>query len=169
MEEEESAVRTTSFSVISAFLVLLGIAPVQADEAADRTALTELNRAYAKNWEEGDADALMALFTSDVTVVPHHGVSPIKGRDELRAYWFPKEGPATVVPEYRLTPAEIIVLGETGIVRGRFHLRFEFKGTRTTIPEGNYVHIYQRTADGWKMRMLTWNDDPRDWVRQKVE
>ncbi|MFP4004876.1 MAG: YybH family protein [Alphaproteobacteria bacterium] len=157
------------FLFLAVFLLVLLQPPARADDAADRAALTALNRAYAEYWEKGDADALMALFTEDVTAVPHHGDAPVKGREALRAFWFPEGGPPTVVPEYRLRPGEIVVHGEMGVVRGRFRLVFEYQGTRTTIPEGNYVHIYRKTADGWKLRMLTWNDDPRDWVQEKVE
>ena len=44
-----------------------------------------------------------------------------------------------------------------------------FDGTRTTIPEGNYVMIAVRQNGGWRIRMLTWNDDPRKWIQVPVD
>ncbi len=111
----------------------------------------------------------MALFTHDATLVPHHGDAPVKGHDAIRKFWFNPEYPPTTVPEWRREPAEVLVMGDVGIVRGRARLVWEYDGVRTTIPEGNYVLIAVREGEGWLIRMLTWNDDPRSWLQEPVE
>ena len=137
-------------------------------EQADITALRALDQAYASEWIEGDADGVMALFTEDATLVPHHGDAPIVGHRAIREFWFNPDYPPTVIPEWTRSGEEIIVSGDVGIVRGRARLVWEFVGTRTTIPASNYVLIAVRQPDRWRIRMLTWNDDPRAWEQEPV-
>ena len=111
----------------------------------------------------------MALFTEDATIVPHHGDTPIVGKTAIREFWFNPDYPPTVVPEWSREPAEIVLLGDAGIVRGRARLVWEFDGVRTTIPEMNYVLVAVRRDGAWRIRMLTWNDDPRTWIRENVD
>ena len=145
--------------------VVTGCQSMPADERADIAALRALDQAYASEWLAGNADGVMSLFTEDATLVPHHGDAPISGYNAIRDFWFnPKYSP-TVVPAWTRTAKEVIVSGDVGIVRGRARLTWEYEGVRTTIPDGNYVLIAVRRADEWRIRMLTWNDDPRTWLR----
>jgi len=143
--------------------------PVLADEDHDTAALRALDQAYATAWMNGDADGVMALFTEDATLVPHHGDAPVKGRDAIRNNWFDPDYAPTVVPESLRTPAEIFISGDLGVVRGRARLVWEYEGTRTTIPDGNYVMIAIRQGQEWRIRLLTWNDDPRDWLQERID
>lgn len=149
-----------------AILLLLTVSSSLADEAADIAALRALDQAYASEWQEGDADGVMALFTDDATLVPHHGDHPVNGHEAIRDFWFNPDYAPTVVTEWTRTAHDIFVLDDTGIVRGRARLVWEYEGTRTTIPEGNYVMVAFRSDDGWKIRLLTWNDDPRSWIQE---
>ncbi len=142
--------------------------PALADEQEDVASLQSLYLAYAAEWIEGDADGVMALLTGDATLVPHHGDAPIKGHKAIRDFWFNPDYAATVVPEWRRESSEIFVSGDMGVVRGRARLVWEYDGTRTTIPEGNYVMIAVRRDKDWRIRLLTWNDDPRKWVQESI-
>lgn len=154
--------------VLSTLIVLLTGSLAAATEAADRGALQALDQAYADEWKAGDADGVMALFTDDATLVPHHGDAPIVGKPAIRDFWFDPSYPPTVIVEWRREPKEIFTVGDFGVVRGRATLVWEYDGTRTTIPEGNYVMIALRENGGWRIRMLTWNDDPREWLQEAI-
>ena len=157
-------------SIIDILIVVTVVVgpPVLADEDHDEAALRALDQAYASTWMNGDADGVMALFTDDATLVPHHGDAPIKGRKAIRDFWFNPDYPPTIVPEWRRKSVEIFIAGNVGVVRGRSRLVWEYDGTRTTIPEGNYVMIAVRQNQVWRIRMLTWNDDPRDWLQESI-
>jgi uncharacterized protein (TIGR02246 family) len=152
-------------------MVFLVLAPltVPADEATDTEALRALDQAYALEWMQNDADGVMALFTDDATLVPHHGDAPVLGLAAIREFWFNPDYPPTAIPEWDRSAKEILVLGDVGVVRGRARLVWEYEDVRTTIPESNYVMIAVRTRDGWRIRMLTWNDDPGKWLRETVQ
>ena len=161
--------RSTMRMRLVAVLTILSAAPgALADEASDIAALKALDQSYASEWKEGDADGVMSLFTQDATLVPHHGDPPIKGSEAIRDFWFNPAYPPTVVPEWTRTAHEVFVMGDTGIVRGRARLVWEYEGTRTTIPDGNYVMVAIRSDNDWKIRLLTWNDDPRSWIQEFV-
>lgn len=159
--------RTIALTTLLATAVIGGVAV--ADEEADIEALRTLDQAYALEWIDGNADGVMALFTDNATLVPHHGDAPIKGEEAIKEFWFDPSYAPTVVPEWRREPVEIFVIGDTGVVRGRSRLVWEYSGTRTTIPEGNYVMIAVRLSEGWRIRMLTWNDDPRKWLQEDID
>ena len=146
----------------SATLLLLAVVLVSrasaSDENQDSEALKALDQKYAAEWIAGDVDGVMALFTDDATLVPHHGDTPVVGREAIRNFWFDPSYAPTVIREWRREPSEILVSGDVGVVRGRFHLIWEYEGTRTTIPEGNYVLIAMKDREAWRIRMLTWND-----------
>lgn len=140
-----------------------------ADDQADIAALRALDQDYAAEWIEGDEDGVMALFTDDATLVPHHGDMPVKGREAIREFWFNPDYPPTVIPLWRRQASEIFVIGDAGVVRGRARLVWEYDGMRTTIPEANYVIIAVRHAGDWRIRLLTWSDDPRKWLQENID
>ena len=150
------------YAVVFAFA--LASAAFAGEREADVAALKALDQAYAATWKAGDADAVMALFTEDATLVPHHGDAPISGADAIRQFWFDPSYPPTVVPAWTREPKEVLVFDNVGVVRGRADLTWEYEGKRTRIPEMNYVLIAVREASDWRIRMLTWNDDPRKWI-----
>lgn len=157
---------------IAGLLMIVALAFGQAATAGDETdqaALQALDQAYATAWMNGDADEVIELFTEDATLVPHHGDPPVKGRDAIRDGWFNPDYAPTVVPESVREAAEIFVSGDIGVVRGRSRLVWEYERIRTTIPEGNYVMIAVRADQGWRIRLLTWNDDPRDWLQEAID
>ncbi|MBU2677889.1 MAG: nuclear transport factor 2 family protein [Gammaproteobacteria bacterium] len=157
---------TVAFTVFTAMSICQ---TALANEQHDVDALRALDQAYAEEWIEGDADGVMALFTDDATLVPHHGDVPIKGQEAIRNFWFNPNYAPTVVPEWQRKSTEVFVSGDVGVVRGRARLVWQYGGTRTTIPEGNYVLIAIRQEKQWRIRLLTWNDDPRKWLTEPVD
>ncbi len=150
-------------------LVILGVFVAFDVHAGDKEELLALDQAYADTWKAGDADAVMSLFTKDATLVPHHGDPVVKGHEAIRDFWFNPDYPPTVVPFWTREAHEVFVVGDVGIVRGRAKLIWEYEGVRTTIPDNNYVIVALRTDAGWKIRLLTWNDDPRLWIREPLD
>ena len=151
-------------ATVAGFFLALLAGVTSASETDDIAALKALDQAYASTWMAADADAVMALFTEDATLVPHHGDPVVKGHAAIRDFWFNPDSPPTIVPEWTREAHEVFLLGDTGIVHGRARLVWEYEGVRTTIPENNYVIIAVRRAEGWRIRLLTWNDDPRKWI-----
>ena len=147
-------------------LILVFSKSVFASEQHDIEALKALDQSYATEWIEGDTEGVLSLFTEDATLVPHHGDAPIKGKQAIREFWFNPAYPPTVIAEWKRQASEIFIQGDIGVVRGRARLVWEYDGTRTTIPDSNYVLIAVRKEMQWCILMLTWNDDPRQWIQE---
>ncbi len=161
-------------AIVSMFIFGVGLftnaARASGDGAeADKAAILALDQAYSQTWKDGDETGLMALFTDDVVVIPHHGDPQIEGRAALKDFWFPKGGSKTIVPQFDHTPTGIFINGDVGVVHGRFSLAWIYEGERTTIPAGNYLTVAVRTRDGWRIKRLTWNDDPRRWEQTPAD
>ncbi len=137
--------------------------------ADDQEELKILDQSYANAWKAGDNKAVLSLFTTDAVLIPHHGDQPIVGKEAIQDFWFNPKYPPTLVPEWNRVPYEIIINGDVGIVRGRSKLVWEYDGVRTTIPEQNYVLIAFKKDNQWKIKWLTWNDDPRKWIQEKLQ
>ncbi|MEO1137271.1 MAG: nuclear transport factor 2 family protein [Pseudomonadota bacterium] len=135
-------------------------------EQSDREQLRALDQAYMQEWKENDADGVMALFTDDATLMPHHGDDPIVGREAIRNHWFNPEYAPTTFVEWTRTPKEVWVNGNVGVLRGRAQMTWIYEGWQTAVPVSNYMMVATRAEEGWRIRFLTWNDDPRDWVRE---
>lgn len=154
-------------AIVIAFL--LAPFPTAAEEESQlRSELIALDQAYVSEWLEGDSEGVLSLFTADATLVPHHGDTPIKAKTSIRQFWFNPSYPPTSVVAWERVPVETVILGNIGIVRGRSTLTWMSATARTTIPISNYVMIAVRVDEQWKIRMLTWNDDPRDWIVEDV-
>ena len=156
-------------TILLVVIIMAASNSLLAVESEDLASLRALDQSYATEWIEGDADGVMALFTEDATLVPHHGDDPIKGHAAIRNFWFNPDYAPTVIPSWTREPAEFFISGDVGVVRGTARLVWEFNGIRTTIPNGNYVLIAVRREQGWRIRMLTWNDDPRSWEQESID
>ncbi len=152
-----------AFLSVVVVLATAGCAAVPVDH---EPALRQLDQSYASAWLSGDADAVMDLFTTDAVLVPHHGDLPVEGKTAIRQGWFDPSYPPTQILQFDRHTADVFWSGEVGIVRGRSVLSWSYQGQTTTIPEGNYVLVAERVETEWKIKLLTWNDDPREWVVQ---
>ena len=121
-------------------------------------ALRRLSERFVRGWRENDPEAVMSTLATNAVILPHHGVHPKEGMEEIRAFWFPEDGPAARVVKFGQTYDEIAGTEEIAYARGRFELSFEWNGTIYSN-EGNYLMLFGRGEDGeWKITHRIWND-----------
>ena len=123
------------------------------DEAAVRAICQQFNIA----WLAGNSDDVLALYTPDAVLIPHHGEKPIAGKENIRQYWFNPEYPPTRVLKMENTIAEAEGSGDMAFVRGTGYLEYEFQHQRYSN-RGNFVQIFKRSSNGWKIFRHIWND-----------
>ena len=149
--------------LLSLGLLLAGCAaPSAALSEGDVAAIRELNHAYTAAWVAGDNDAVMAVFTDDAVLIPHHGDDPVEGAEAIRLHFWPPDLQAFNITEFVMEPAEVSGEGNFAYVHGRFSLAMTFTQDGETADyanSGNYMWIVRRQTDGaWKASRLMWND-----------
>ena len=118
--------------------------------------------AYREGWLRGDSAAVLRLFASDAVLLPHHGDPPVVGLDAIRAFWWPPSAAPTRVTALEQTVDGERVEGRTGVLWGRFTLRFSWEAegeTRSLRNAGTYLMVLRREADGrWLITHRMWDD-----------
>ena len=148
------------------FIAILFTASACANETApgaDEAALRALDQAYVDGWKQSGAaaqeEAVMALLAENAVIRPGLGTPPKTGADEIRAFWFPPDSPATKIIVFDHTPDSVDVEGDLGVISGWYELRFEYEDTEYA-QNGNYLTVARRQPDNqWRITEMIWNDN----------
>jgi len=117
-----------------------------ADEARIRSA----DSAFAAAANAGDADAIVALYAEDATLLAPN-LPPQKGRDAIKAFW----GGFLEAYTVRFESGSDTIEGRGDLAYNRGHFRFtavpKAKGGPGVAEEGKFVEILKKQPDGgWK-------------------
>lgn len=149
---------------LACVLVLGGCTPAPQITGAlqphDHDAIIALEQKYVAGWMAGDPDRVIATFTPDAVLLPHHGFAPRIGTAAARELWWPPDTPPSPVTAFTTAGEEIGGNGKLAYTWGRFTLASESEGT-VYANEGNYMRLFRKDADGaraWKINHQIWND-----------
>jgi ketosteroid isomerase-like protein len=144
---------------LAATLVFLAAcAPAQEQamtQAEYREAIEEVNARFVEAAVAGDGAALTALYTSDAIVLPPN-MEPVRGQEAIRGFW--SEMFSMGAPDLRLTTMEVMGSGDFAYEVGRYSIEMSMEGSPVS-DTGNYLVVWRRTADGWKLHADMWNSD----------
>ena len=119
--------------------------------------IKQVHRSYLQAWLDNRPESVLAAFTNEAALVPHHGDEPITGLEAIRAFWFPANSPPTAVTVYSTDIQQVEGSGELAFIRGRFKLAFEYGGKKYSN-EGNFLDVYRKVGGQWKCHVHMWND-----------
>jgi uncharacterized protein (TIGR02246 family) len=121
----------------------------QALDSASRGAIEATVDRYVAASNQGDAEALTALYADDAVLLPPNH-EPIHGREAIGEFW--RQGTDTGL-EVRTLRLE--VGGDVAYLVGRYHLP---PTEQEEADSGQYVLCLKRQADGaWKLTADMWN------------
>lgn len=156
------------FSLLLIFLAAAAAcarSPASAEDVspADAAAIRSTIEAYRHAWLVGDAEGVLATFTEDAVLLPHHGDPPVSGKSAIRAYWF-APGPPTTISELTITVEHTGGSASLAFVHGHDAVAWTTKanGIETRFSNaGTYMNVMKKTADNsWKIRAHMWDDPP---------
>lgn len=156
--------RARSAWICAALVIVLPACGVPGGPLApgEVAAVREVNERYADAWLMGDPEEVLALFTDDAVLLPHHGDAPVKGKASIRDHFWPPGSPPVEVTRFDMSPEEIMGRDGLACARGRFALEFRFgsaEDPRSYSTAGNYVMIFEKADDGdWRIAWYIWND-----------
>ncbi len=131
---------------------------------AETARIREVHGAYRAAWLANDEARVLALFTADAVLLPHHGVEPVVGEAAIRAFWFPKGAAPTTVTELEQPIDEIGGSCDVAYIRG--HSRVAWitglgKDAKAASNAGTFLTLLRRQPDGsWKITHQMWDDPP---------
>ena len=125
------------------------------DEAAVRAAAVE----YVDAWLANDEAQVMNLLHDDAVLMPARGAKPLDATEAIRAFWFPKDGPPFEITAFSQEITGVEGCGDMAVVRGRQkRLDFSFGDDRYRNLGANFVTLYKKRGDEWRILWRTWND-----------
>src|SRR5215468_1895955 len=147
------------FAAAIAIGACTGRAPLLTE--ADRAEIRRTIEAYRTAWLRGSGEDVLATFTADAVLLPHHGDAPVVGVDAIRRHWFPP-GPPTVIDGLEITIDEIDGDGLVAFARGTDRVRWSTSSSGTTTHQtsaGTYLNAMRKEPSGpWRIRVHMWDD-----------
>jgi len=137
---------------------------VRPEDAGARRAIEAAVTRYVAASNQGDSEALTALYAEDAVLLPPDQ-EPIQGREAIGAFW--RQGTDQGL---EVTTLRVEVEGDLGYLVGRYHL----PGTpEEPADSGKYVMCLRRQPDGaWKLTADIWNSsvpDPSEADRERPQ
>jgi uncharacterized protein (TIGR02246 family) len=129
---------------------------------AEATAVREILERYRTAWLANDADAVLATFTSDGTLVPPQQRAAIVGREAIRAYWWPA-GPPTTIDRFTQDVDEVSVDRDLAFARGRSEVGWTTgsgAAAKSASSRSLFLAVLRRTPQGWRIQQQAWTVVP---------
>jgi uncharacterized protein (TIGR02246 family) len=127
-----------------------------------REALIAYNKKEDEAWNNNDAAALAALCTEDAILVNDTG--PIYGREAIEKYYadvFQKLHFSNHLGKGdQYSPHIIGTAGNEAWTSGEWTTTLKGQNFGPVDAKGNWVEIYRREGDNWKIRLDIWNLTP---------
>lgn len=133
----------------------------QADGISDEEKIININRRYIDYWLLNDENGVMSLFTEDAMISPS-GMKTIKGKQDIKNFWFPKDGSVTTIVGFSNDIQHISFDGEIAYSTQFDHLTWTYKSKEQQLnreQSGITTTIYKKQQDGdWKIIHQMWKD-----------
>ncbi len=122
---------------------------------SDELAIREQSRRFSAAFVQGDAEAMVDIYTEDAVIAPP-GMGFLSGRQALLDYWSPKPGHRAT--QHQAVPERIEIHGDLAYDYGHYTGVTEAQG-QTSAWGGKYLIVWRRSPDGvWHMAQDMWND-----------
>ncbi len=145
-------------------LLLLGVgcsSPDRSSPESEKEKVREVIQAYARAWEAFDSAAVLALFTEDAVISPS-GLLPREGKQAMRAFWFPPDGPRVTVESYDIDVLDTGVSDSLAYTFEKGTLSYAFTAGDMSVERTSRAYgttLYRKTGPGeWKIFRRMWTD-----------
>ena len=130
----------------------------------DLAAIRSVHSKYRDAWMAADPRAVLAVFTEDAVLLPHHGDDPVIGRAAMERFWWPPASPPFTLTRMEVTVDDAGADCRIGWARGRDQIAWS-SGGKTFSQRGTYLNVLRKEKDGtWRISHHMW-DDPAPQVQ----
>ena len=119
-----------------------------------KSAIQAQNSTFMAAAQDGDAAALVALYTEDAWLLPPGG-EMIQGREKIEAFWSSR---LARIAEVKLTTVDVAPLGDDAAreVGRSVILTTSLLAEETT---GKYIGVWKQVDGVWKLEANIWNSN----------
>lgn len=115
-------------------------------------------QAAAERWDatfnSGDAARLAGFYAPDARVIPAGGAA-VFGAEAIGKFF--ADLIANGFRAHKITIEHVEEKGPVAIASGKWQLSGPGEGGTTAQYGGNWVNVLERTANGWRVLLHTWN------------
>ncbi len=138
-------------------VVLHGCAGTSGPSQADLALARSISPNFMKAVEGRDPAAAAALYDKDAMVMPP-GAPPVRGQQEIRAFW--QKMMTTAIRKVTLNPTDLKMAGDIAYEVGEYALEMTLPDGHQGSDTGKYIVLMRRQTDGsWKMTHDIWSSD----------
>ena len=125
---------------------------------ADLASVRSVMATYRDAWMAADRAAVLALFTDDAVLLPHHGDDPVVGRAAIERFWWPARSPPFTLNRMEVTVDQAGGDCAVAFARGTDEIAWTSEG-RTHQQRGTYLNVLRKEGDGtWRISHHMWDD-----------
>lgn len=130
--------------------------------SADQKVVQSLATQYRDAWLSTNAEAgVMALMSDSATILPHHGVKPSSGHQQIRAFWFPSNMASFQLLQLTMEPINVDGCGDVAYVWGNQSVEWKIKDNpKITSNAGTFLLVARKHDKKWLIERLMWDDPP---------
>lgn len=123
--------------------------------------IKQLHEEYVKGWKDMNEERIMNLIEDNAMIQPNR-LTPIQGKENIRAFWFPKDSSTTVINNFE-TKIISVEIGDTiAIMTHESHLEWDYAKDTIAfgmIQKGINTTVYRIQEDqNWKIWRSMWTD-----------
>ena len=149
--------------ILFGFLVLFTVS-IQAQNnlsAKDLEAIKNIRETYRTAWLKNDEEKILSLFTDDATLYPN-GNSPVKGKAEMRKFWFSPWDTITTISSYEITVEDINGNKNYAALTGSSKLVWTMENKsknelKRYVSNSYFISVYVKRGKDWKIFKQFWS------------
>lgn len=125
------------------------------------SAIRQIHSDYVKGWIEMDEEKVMNLLEENSMIQPNR-LNPIEGKENIRAFWFPKDSSITTINKYETKIISLELIDSLAITTHTSLLEWNYQKDSTAfgmIQKRINTTVYRQQADeSWKIWRSMWTD-----------
>jgi uncharacterized protein (TIGR02246 family) len=129
--------------------------------ANDIQAIKNIEETYRSSWLKNDEKTILSLFTDEATLYPN-GNSPVKGKEEMRKFWFAPSDTVTTITTFEVGIEDVNGNDNYATLTGTNEIGWTMenkaKNERTRfVAKGYFISVYVKRGKEWKIFKQFWS------------
>lgn len=166
----ESKIKNRNIAKITSIIVMMLIvtgcnrsskSDMEDQMSEDEAKIRQVHTDYVDGWKIMDEQKVMELLEVASQIQPNR-FQPIIGKENIREFWFPKDGSKTIINEFTTEIISFKLIDTIAITTHSSILDWDYQKDSTIIgmyQQGFNTTIYRKQTDeSWKIWRSMWTD-----------